>query len=340
MLGLIFLKYLSDSFDQFRIQLKQNLQDPHSPIYLDPAYSDDYQTELNAELEDRDHYTAENIVFVPVQARWETLKNCAALQSSFNLPDGTTFHSLNEVIDNSLETIENSNPKLKGALEKIGRYNLSNDSLRGLIITFSDTNFYNPIYQGVEINLSVKDILGHVYEYFLGEFARAEGKRGGEFFTPKSIVGLIVEILQPYSGRIYDPAMGAGGFFVQTEKFIKAHHKNTEQIICYGQEYNPTTWKLATMNMVLRNLSFDFGQRNADTFTNNQHPHLRTDFIMANPPFNVKEWWNDSLTDDPRWQFGTPPEGNANFAWIQHMIYHLSPKVKNRLSVGKWFNVK
>ncbi|MGU5578846.1 N-6 DNA methylase [Aeromonas caviae] len=177
-----------------------------------------------------------------------------------------------------------------------------------------------------------KDILGHVYEYFLGQFALAEGKQGGQYYTPKSIVTLIVEMLQPYQGRVYDPAMGAGGFFVSNDKFIEAHaadkHYNAAEqrkhISVYGQESNPTTWKLAAMNMAIRGIDFNFGKKNADTFLDDQHPDLRADYVMANPPFNIKDWWHAKLEGDTRWKYGTPPQGNANYGWIQHMLHHLN----------------
>lgn len=196
-------------------------------------------------------------------------------------------------------------------------------TLIGLINSFSDTTFHNPEYKGERLNLKSKDILGHVYEYFLGEFALAEGKKGGQYFTPKSIVSLIVEMLEPYRGRIYDPAMGSGGFFVQSEKFIEEHGGQTGDVSVYGQEYNPTTWRLAAMNMAIRGIDFDFGKRNADSFSDDQHPDLRADYVMANPPFNIREWWSAKLDGDPRWKYGNPPQSNANFGWIQHMLYHL-----------------
>src|SRR5690606_10238510 len=208
-----------------------------------------------------------------------------------------------------------------------------NDKLLGLINTFSDTSFTKPVHNGQTMELASKDMLGHVYEYFLGQFALAEGKQGGQYYTPKSIVNLIVEMLQPFKGRVYDPAMGSGGFFVSSDKFIenhavKQHYNAAEQkkhISVYGQESNPTTWKLAAMNMAIRGIDFNFGKKNADTFLDDQHPDLRADFVMANPPFNIKDWWHESLEGDARWQYGTPPKGNANFAWMQHMLHHLAP---------------
>ncbi|MDD4498238.1 MAG: SAM-dependent methyltransferase, partial [Methanosarcinaceae archaeon] len=226
-----------------------------------------------------------------------------------------------------------ANPKLKGILNRIGQYQLDADKLIGLVNEFSRTSFHKPEYKGKKIDLKSKDILGHVYEYFLGQFALAEGKQGGQYYTPKSIVTLVVEMLEPYQGRVYDPAMGSGGFFISSDKFIEEHagvkHYNAseqkKQISIYGQESNPTTWKLAAMNLAIRGIDFNFGKKNADSFLADQHPDLRADFVMANPPFNMKEWWNEKLADDVRWKYGTPPQGNANFAWLQHMLHHLAP---------------
>lgn len=209
---------------------------------------------------------------------------------------------------------------------------MDNHNLTELINKFSDTSFRNPEYKGQKLDLHSKDILGHVYEYFLGQFALAEGKQGGQYYTPKSIVTLIVEMLEPYQGRVYDPAMGAGGFFVSNDKFIEAHaaekHYNAAEqrkhISVYGQESNPTTWKLAAMNMAIRGIDFNFGKKNADTFLDDQHPDLRADYVMANPPFNIKDWWHAKLEGDVRWKYGTPPAGNANYGWIQHMLHHLN----------------
>ena len=243
------------------------------------------------------------------------------------------LRSVSWLVDNALEEIEKSNAKLKGILNRIGQYQLENNKLLGLINTFSDTSFTKPVYDGKTLNLHSKDVLGHVYEYFLGQFALAEGKQGGQYYTPKSIVTLIVEMLEPYSGRVYDPAMGSGGFFVSSDKFIEQrasvqHYDAAEQkqhVSVYGQESNPTTWKLAAMNMAIRGIDFNFGKKNADSFLDDQHPDLRADFVMANPPFNTKDWWSESLADDARWKYGTPPKGNANFAWLQHMLHHLAP---------------
>ena len=262
---------------------------------------------------------------MPVSARWQTLQEVSILNTGAELPWGGKFSGVAKLIDDAFDAIEKDNEKLKGVLQRISGYAVNEDTLRGLIILFSDTNFTHPTYNGEPVHLGAKDILGHVYEYFLGRFAQAEGKRGGQYFTPKSIVSLIVEMLEPYSGRVYDPAMGSGGFFVQTERFITAHQGNLNNVSIYGQEFNPTTWKLAAMNMAIRGIDYDFGKHNADTLQTPKHMHMKMDFIMANPPFNAKEWWSESLANDERWAYGIPPESNANYAWIQHMIYHLSP---------------
>ncbi|WP_115242381.1 type I restriction-modification system subunit M [Canicola haemoglobinophilus] len=328
-LGLIFLKYASDAFEAQREKVTRELQDPNSPFYLDPTgYSpEEFEQLLQSELEVPELYIKDHVLIVPEKARWNVLNKVVSYQNGQELPWGEKFNSVTKLIDNAFIEIERHNQQLKGAMPIFATYDVTEDTLIGLFNTFSDTNFSKPHLNGVPLELSSKDILGHVYEYFLGEFAREEGKRGGEFFTPKSIVSLIVEMLQPYKGRIYDPAMGAGGFFVQAEKFINAHQGKIDDVSIYGQEFNSTTWKLAAMNMAIRGIGFNFGER-ANTFTNPQHPDLRADFIMANPPFNISEWWEESLNDDPRWQYGIPPKGNANFGWLQHMIYHLSPTGK------------
>ncbi|MFZ7129245.1 type I restriction-modification system subunit M [Avibacterium avium] len=327
-LGFIFLKYISDSFTSYRPKLLAQLQDPQSSLYIDPKeYSpEEYQAVLNEEMEDKDNYAAENIFWVPPQARWENIRNNATLSKGAPLPWGGTFRSVANLLDNAFIAIEEKNDKLKGVIQRISGFDVSDKTLIGLISTFSDTDFSQPTYNGQPISMAAKDILGHVYEYFLGEFAAAEGKKGGEYFTPKSIVSLIVEMLEPYQGRIYDPAMGSGGFFVQTEKFIRAHQGSINQVSIFGQEYNPTTWRLAAMNMAIRGIEFDFGKRPEDSLVKPLHIDKKMDFVMANPPFNVKDWWDESLQGDPRWAYGVPPTGNANFAWIQHMLYHLAPQ--------------
>ena len=342
-LGLIFLKYVSDAFEERQEELLELFQhDDDDNIYYLPRdgydSDEDYQEALQEELEQLDYYREANVFWVPKAARWNTIKEKVVLPTGSVLwqdeaGNDVKLRSASWLVDNALEAIENSNAKLKGILNRISQYQLDNDKLIGLINTFSDTSFTKPVYEGETLELQSKDILGHVYEYFLGEFALAEGKQGGQYYTPKSIVTLIVEMLEPYSGRVYDPAMGSGGFFVSSSKFIEQHAQEQKydaaeqlkHISIYGQESNPTTWKLAAMNMAIRGLDFNFGKKNADTFFDNQHPDLRADFVMANPPFNVRDWWSESLADDVRWQYGTPPKGNANFAWIQHMLHHLAP---------------
>ena len=337
-LGLIFLKYISDSFTHQQEKIQAELSDPENPLYLDRTFYDtdeEYQEALTVELENRDYYTADNVFWVPQQARWDEIKAVSILNIGAELPWGGKFSGVAKLIDDAFDAIEKDNEKLSrngmGVLQRISGYAVNEDTLRGLIILFSDTHFTRPTYNGEPVHLGAKDILGHVYEYFLGRFAQAEGKRGGQYFTPKSIVSLIVEMLEPYSGRVYDPAMGSGGFFVQTERFIAAHQGNINNVSIYGQEFNPTTWKLAAMNMAIRGIDYDLGKHNADSFTQPQHIDKKMDFIMANPPFNISDWWSESLADDPRWAYGTPPKGNANFAWLQHMIYHLSPNGKMAL---------
>ncbi|MDH2996982.1 DNA methyltransferase [Pasteurellaceae bacterium LFhippo2] len=334
-LGLIFLKYVSDSFTAQREIILHKYQDPQSDFYLDPAMLsvDEIQEALQSELEYRDNYTQDNVFWVPQQARWDEIKSVVRTNIGDKIWGDKIFKGVANLIDDAFDKIEQDNPKLKGVIQRISTYNVDESTLIGLVDLFSDTSFTKPTLDGKPISLGAKDILGHVYEYFLGEFALAEGKKGGQYFTPKSIVTLIIEMLEPYEGRIYDPAMGSGGFFVQTERFINEHKDRNpagkqKNISIFGQEFNPTTWKLAAMNMAIRGIEFDFGKGNADTFSNPQHRDTKMDFVMANPPFNMKDWWSEALAQDPRWQFGTPPEGNANFAWIQHMIYQLSPKGK------------
>ncbi|HBM64036.1 MAG TPA: restriction endonuclease subunit M [Pseudomonas sp.] len=342
-LGLIFLKYVSDAFEERQRELRAQLTNPADDYFMDPADygdlgSEEYEENIAAELEVRDYYTEKNVFWVPMEARWQTLRELAQLPPGeplpWNAPGKDTAEKMRTVgwlIDNAMEAIERENVKLKNVLNKeFSRTQLDSHKLADLIAHFSDTNFSQPSYNGQPLNLKSKDILGHVYEYFLGQFALAEGKKGGQYYTPKSIVTLIVEMLQPFKGRVYDPAMGSGGFFVQSEEFIAEHggkvvNGKTGQISVYGQESNPTTWKLAAMNMAIRGLDFNFGGQPGDTLQNDLHPDLRADYVMANPPFNMKEWWNAKLEQDPRWLVGTPPQGNANFAWLQHMLYHLAP---------------
>ncbi|MEC8067253.1 MAG: class I SAM-dependent DNA methyltransferase [Pseudomonadota bacterium] len=342
-LGLIFLKYVSDAFEERQEELVKLFKtDSDDNIYFLPRddYDSDeeYEEAIAAELEIVDYYKEQNIIWVPQHARWSYLKKTATLPINTLLwkdKQGKEYklRSVSWLIDNALDEIEKSNPKLKNILNTISQYQLENEKLIGLINAFSDTSFSKAEYNGKSLNLHSKDILGHVYEYFLGQFALAEGKQGGQYYTPKSIVTLFVEMLEPYEGRVYDPAMGTGGFFVSSDKFIQEHAKDKhynaseqrKKISIYGQEANPTTWKLAAMNMVIRGLDFNFGKKNGDTFLDDQHPDLRADYVMANPPFNIKDWWHASLEKDARWKHGTPPKGNANFGWIQHMLHHLAP---------------
>lgn len=351
-LGLIFLKYVSDSFEERQRELRRQFLDPTDDYYLDPAeLGDDYERRFALDLEERDFYAEKNVFWVPIEARWQTLRDCAQFPVGSDLP--WTIKKLNKetgevedvpeqmksvgwLIDNAMDAVERENEKLRNVLNKdFARTQIDSHRLADLISHFSATDFNRSEYNGQPLGLQSKDILGHVYEYFLGQFALAEGKKGGQYYTPKSIVTLVVEMLQPYKGRVYDPAMGSGGFFVQSEEFIERHGgkaksgnrpaSGTSQISVYGQESNPTTWRLAAMNMAIRGIDFNFGGRPGDTLLNDLHPDLRADYVMANPPFNMKEWWNAKLEKDPRWIAGTPPQGNANFAWLQHMLYHLAP---------------
>lgn len=332
-LGLIFLKYVSDTFQERREELETQLKDPKSDIYLpreDFGSDEEYEKEIEYELEVRDSYTEKNVFWVPEKARWGTLVRLAKLPPKSPLPwekknpktgemEPEVMKGVDHLIDDALDAVEKDNSKLKGVLNKTyTRLNLDNDKLSELI------DHINTIPK-VKGSLHAKDILGHVYEYFLGQFASAEGKKGGQYYTPKSIVSLIVDMIEPFKGRVYDPAMGSGGFFVMSEKFVEKFGGKIGDISVYGQEYNHTTWQLAAMNMAIRGIDFNFGIGPADTLVNDQHPDLRADYIMANPPFNIREWWNKKLEGDARWKYGTPPEGNANFAWLQHMIYHLAP---------------
>ena len=287
-LGLIFLKYISDKFET------------------------KYQELVNSGEgfeEDRDEYMADNIFFVPQEARWSVVAKAA------HTPE------IGTIIDNAMRLIEKENLRLKGILPKnFARPELDKRRLGDVVDLFTNIQ--------MKEHGDSKDILGRTYEYCLSKFAEAEGKLAGEFYTPACIVQTLVEVLKPYHGRVYDPACGSGGMFVQSAKFIERHQGNIKDISVYGQDSNPTTWKMAQMNLAIRGIEADLGKFNADTFFDDQHPTLKADFIMANPPFNLSDWGADKLQDDVRWKFGIPPSGNANFAWLQHMIHHLSPKGK------------
>lgn len=291
-LGLIFLKYISDSFEEFYARLAKE------------------KTEgKGADPESIDEYRAENVFFVPEQARWAYLHGRAKLAS------------IGEDLDRAMEAIEKLNPTLKGILPKVfARPNLDKASLGGLI------DLVGNIALGDEEAKS-KDVLGRVYEYFLGEFANAEGKKGGQFYTPKSIVRLMVDMIEPHKGRVYDPCCGSGGMFIMSEKFVKSHAGRIDDLAIYGQESNQTTYRLARMNLAIRGIDGSGVKWNTEgSFLKDEHRDLKADFILANPPFNVSDWSGELLQNDPRWQYGKPPAGNANFAWIQHMLYHLGPQ--------------
>lgn len=302
-LGLIFLKYISDTFAARRAEVVARLADPNDEYF----YGDASPEDLAAEADDRDYYTAVNVFWVPEAARWESLRAQA------KRPE------IGKLIDEALSLIEAENPKLKGILDKrYARAQLPDGKLGELVDLVSTIGFgENPS--------SARDVLGQVYEYFLGMFASAEGKRGGQFYTPASIVKTLVAVLAPHHGQVYDPCCGSGGMFVQSERFIEAHGGKLGDVSIYGQEANPTTWRLAAMNLAIRGIDFNLGREPGDTFTRNQHPDLRADFILANPPFNISDWWHGSLEGDPRWHYGDPPQGNANYAWLQHMLHHLKP---------------
>ncbi|MDW2303022.1 type I restriction-modification system subunit M [Vibrio alginolyticus] len=332
-LGLIFVKYVSDAFTLRQEELKQDFANPDHEYFLDPEgyTAEELEQEIAIELEQRDYYKEKNVFWLPTESRWKFLQDNGpmVIGAADLVIDGKTkkITSVGHLIDNALEGIERDNQKLKGVLNKhYASLKIDQAKLNELINLIATIPFNHK-------SLNSKDILGHIYEYFLGQFALAEGKKGGQFYTPASIVSLIVEMIEPFEGRVYDPAMGSGGFFVQSEKFIerRANQKEIDpltqkqRISIYGQEYNYTTWQLAAMNMAIRGLDYDFGKEPSSTYTNDQHPDLRADFIMANPPFNMKEWNTGVDDNDPRWVYGTPPSGNANFAWMQHMLYHLAP---------------
>jgi type I restriction enzyme M protein len=296
-LGLIFLKYISDAFEELYEELKK---DP----YADP--------------EDKDEYLAKNVFYIPEKARWSEIKKHA------KSPE------IGKYLDEAMDEIERENPQLKGVLPKVySKGNIDPLSLGGLI----------DLFDNIELEAAKEkssDVLGYVFEYFLGQFALAEGKKGGQFYTPKSVVELLVEMIQPFKGRVFDPCCGSGGMFVQSEKFVLAHQGRIDDISIYGQESNQTTWKLCKMNLAIRHIDSSQVKWNSEgSLLNDAHKDLKADFILANPPFNQKEWGRQHLENDPRWQYGIPPAGNANYAWIQHFIYHLSNKGKAGFVLAK-----
>jgi len=301
-LGLIFLKYISDSFEEHSTYLRQQVSDPASEWYVaEPEHR--YEV-----LEDPDEYRGENVFWVPKEARWS------------HLQENARSPRIGVLIDEAMVAIEGCNPTLKGVLPKdFGRASLDKQRLGELV------DLVGGIAIGDRKSRS-KDVLGRVYEYFLSQFASAEGKKGGQFYTPRCIVRTLVAMLAPYLGRIYDPCCGSGGMFVQSEEFVEAHGGRRDDISVYGQESNATTWKLAKMNLAIRGIEGNLGEQHADTFTDDLHRTLKADYILANPPFNMKDWGVEGLQDDVRWRFGIPPKNNANFGWMQHMIHHLGPR--------------
>ena len=289
-LGLIFLKYISDAFEELHSKLLE-------------------EKSSGADPEDKDEYKAENVFFVPPSARWSFLRTHAKQPT------------IGKTVDDAMDAIERENPSLHDVLPKVfARGNLDPTSLGGLIDLVSNIALSDAKARSA-------DILGHVFEYFLGEFALAEGKKGGQFYTPRSVVELLVEMLEPHKGRVFDPCCGSGGMFVQSEKFVENHKGKTSDISIYGQESNQTTWRLAKMNLAIRSIdSSQVKWNNEGSFLNDSHKDLKADFVIANPPFNDSDWSGDLLRKDGRWKYGVPPSGNANYAWIQHFLYHLSPR--------------
>jgi len=292
-LGLVFLKYVSDSFEERRDQIRADVLADGVP-----------EARLAQFLDDQDEYTREGVFWVPEGARWDSL--AAQAKSA----------GIGELIDNAMDAIMKTNPSLTTVLPKIfNRDNVDQRRLGELVDLISDARFTG---HGEK---KARDVLGEVYEYFLEKFARAEGKRGGEFYTPASVVKLLVEMLEPYSGRVYDPCCGSGGMFVQAEKFVLAHQGRRDDIAVYGQESNERTWRLAKMNLAIHGINGDLSNRWEDTFFLDKHPDVKADFILANPPFNMSDWARK--TDDKRWHYGVPPTSSANFAWLQHIAHKL-----------------
>lgn len=300
-LGLIFLKYISDAFEEKHEVLESEVADSSKPSYIAEPQAR-YET-----LNDPDEYRAENVFYVPEKARWDYLQKNAKQPT------------IGKIIDDAMDILEKDNPTLKGVLPKnYARPALDKQRLGELI------DLIGTVGLGDKESRS-KDLLGRVYEYFLGQFADAEGKRGGQFYTPRCIVKLLVEMIEPYKGRVFDPCCGSGGMFVQSEKFVQAHGGRIGDISIYGQESNQTTWRLCKMNLAIRGIDANIAWNNEGSFLNDAHKDLKSSFILANPPFNDSDWRGDLLRNDARWKYGVPPTGNANFAWVQHFIYHLSP---------------
>lgn len=308
-LGLVFLKYVSDAFDERREQIRDELS------------ADGYDADQIADLiDDTDEYTGRGVFWVPANARWTFLaENAKGLGPAM----GEAEKSVGLLIDEAMDAVMQANPQLSGTLPRIfNRDNVDQRRLGELVDLFNSARFAGQGQGGAD-GRRARDLLGEVYEYFLEKFAAAEGKRGGEFYTPAGVVRVLVELLQPTHGRVYDPACGSGGMFVQAEKFIDAHHGEGSDISVYGQELNERTWRMAKMNLAIHGLSGNLGPRWGDTFARDLHPDVQFDFVMANPPFNIKDWARNE--SDPRWRYGVPPAGNANYAWIQHILSKLAP---------------
>jgi type I restriction enzyme M protein len=300
-LGLIFLKYVSDAFEERRENLAHEVSEPSSEYYVKDKPARERL------LESRDEYVAENVFWVPPEARWREIQDKGKLTE------------IGKIVDSAMDIIERENPALRGVLPKdYARPALDKRRLGELI------DLIGSIGLGQSYNRE-KDILGRVYEYFIGQFASAEGRKGGEFYTPRHVVKLLVEMLEPLSGRVYDPCCGSGGMFVQSVRFVEAHGGRRSKVSIFGQELNTTTWRLCKMNLAIRGIEANLADAPDDSFHNDKHPDLRADYILANPPFNVSDWGGERLRDDLRWKYGIPPTGNANFAWVQHMIHHLAP---------------
>ena len=299
-LGLIFLKYISDAFEERRSWLREETRNPNN---LD--YYSEKREQADRILDDRDEYLSKNVYWVPEKARWNKLQTHAKLPG------------IGKIIDEAMDAIEKDNPRLKGVLPKIYAREAMHKQRLGELI-----DLIGSIALGDSESKS-KDILGRVYEYFLGQFADAEGKKGGQFYTPRCIVALLVEMIEPYQGRVYDPCCGSGGMFVQSEKFVKEHAGKINDLSIYGQESNNTTWRLCKMNLAIRGIDEKVAWGNS--FHDDAHRDLKANYILANPPFNDSDWNQELLVDDPRWKYGVPPKGNANFAWVQHFISHLAP---------------
>ena len=300
-LGLVFLKYISDAFEQRHGYLESATADPNSEYFIPDA------ARRHLVSESRDEYTSEAVFWVPDRARWPFL------QANAKQPE------IGVLLDAAMDAIERDNPSLKGVLPKAyGRADIDKRLLGELVDLIGSIGF-------TQVDHGSDDVLGRVYEYFLGQFAKAEGQKAGAFYTPRSVVRLLVEMLEPYKGRVYDPCCGSGGMFVQSAEFVAAHGGRRSDVSIYGQESTATTWRLGRMNLAIRGIEANLGDHAADSFHRDLHPDLRADYILANPPFNLDDWYSEALRDDPRWKYGLPPAGNGNFAWVQHFVHHLAP---------------